>query len=163
MEAKVVKTTLAKHPDVPEPEKFELYTKPRRAAIIEALQPKEDDDPAKYRPGSFLSDAARHAGLSPSVVKGWLAHGEQYPNGPLGRFNREVLKLMAKRNDMKQAAMWELAYMKKDWQAIARLGEQDDPDTWARPKDNQGGNTTNIIDKLMIVHGNNPQSLTTGD
>lgn len=150
---------LAKH-DVPEPDKFELYTKPRRAAIIEALTPNETDEPEKYRPGSFLKDAARHAGVSPYVVEGWLAHGEQYPNGPLGRFNREVLKLIAKRNDMMQSAIWDLAHKSKRWEGIARLGEQADPDTWARPKDDTPKGNTTIIDKLLIVHGGNQSSLT---
>lgn len=148
----------------PAPEKFELYTRKRRAAIIEALTPKESDSPEGYKPASFISDAARHAGLSPGTLKAWLEHGESYPNGPLGRFNREVLKLIAHRNDMAQQAIWELAYRKKDWQGIARLGEQSDAETWGRPKD---GSTTNIqvniVQKLEEAHRASGNPLTPGD
>lgn len=163
MEAKVVKASkrVLRRSEIPDPERFQIYPKVRNV-ILAALRPNDTDEPEKYRPGSFISDAARHAGIPPDVLKSWIQHGEQYPNGPLGKFSKEVYKIIAERNDMKQAAMWELAYRKKDWQPIARLGEQDDPDTWTRPKENVG-NTTNIIDKLMIVHNANGNQLTTGD
>lgn len=148
---------------IPEPDRFELYTRKRRAAIIEALTPEETDSPEGYRPASFLSDAARHAGLHPRIVKAWLEHGESYPNGPLGRFNREVQKLIATRNDMHQRAIWDLAHKKKDWQGIARLGEQADAETWGRPKESTTNIQVNIVQKLDEAHRASGHPLTSGD
>lgn len=148
---------------VPTPDRFELYTRKRRSAIIEALSPEDSDTPESYKPASFLSDAARHAGLQPSTLRGWLEHGESYPNGPLGRFNREVQRLIAERNDMHQKAIWDLAHKKKDWQGIARLGEQADAETWGRPKESTTNIQVNIVQKLEEAHRASGHPLTPGD
>lgn len=137
---------------MPEPERFELYTKDRRRYLIDAL---ED--------GSFIPTAARHANIPPKVLHSWIDHGQRFPNGPLGRFSREVNKILAKRDDERRKAVWKLAHEKKDWQGIARLGEQDSPDTWRRPSEKSSSSVTvNIIDKLAVLHGDK-DTLTTGD
>lgn len=144
---------------VPRPLHFDLYTKKRRGAVMEALRPKEDKPT-----GSFLNDAARHAGISPRILKAWLEHGEMYPNGPLGRFNREVLKLIAEANDRIREDIYATANGKK-WEGLARIGEQFDPETWQRPSE-KGGTTVNvgisITDKLAEVHADTGTK-TTGD
>lgn len=147
---------------VPTPDRFELYTRKRRAAIIEALTPEGTDVPETFTPPSFINDAARHAGLQPSIVKAWLEHGQSYPNGPLGRFNREVQKLIAQRNDMIQKAIWVSAYKKK-WEGIARLGEQGDAETWGRPKEATTNIQVNIVQKLEEARRASGHPLTSGD
>lgn len=140
--------------EVPDPEKFELYTRKRREQIITALTEKR----------SFLSDAARHAGIPPRLLSAWLSHGEQYPKGPLGRFAREVRKIQAEHNDDLKQKVMDLAEAKKDWQGIARIGEQYDAETWSRPSEKSGTNVTvNIIDKLNQVHAEIGNPLTSGD
>jgi hypothetical protein len=146
---------------VPEPKGIELYNRERRQKIIDALT--DEGEGESLKPGSFITDAARHAGMKPEVLRAWIKHGEDYPSGPLGRFAREVNKLFAARNDARQKAIWELSHKKKDWMGITRLGEQDDPATWQRPAEGSNININiGIMQKLEKVHGE-VGSLTSGD
>lgn len=146
-------------PEIPPPENFALYTKERRKAIMEALTVKEGK-----LTGSFVKDAARHAGISPKLLQKWLEHGETYPNGPLGRFNREASKLIARSNDNLREQILVTAVEGKKWDGIARIGEQFDPSTWARPDGKSSTHVTvNIVDKLAVVHQQAGNPLTSGD
>lgn len=147
---------------IPQPDKVELYTRKRRANFLDAYNLKEVQ--GDKRLGSSFNDACRVAGWSPSIVRAWVEHGMEHPNSAVGKFAIEVNRIRKERNDYLRSKIEETGIASKKWEAFGRLGEQDDPESWTRPKEgSQTHVTVNIVDKLAVVHRDNGSPLTSGD
>jgi hypothetical protein len=168
LEGEVVEERPLTKAEIPSPPQKKLYTRKRREQIIKALKGGEVKTSAgkkavlKTQP--FLADAARFAGIPPSLLYAWLDHGRSYPAGPLGRFAAEVDRIRAEHNTDLKAKVEKLAEERKDWQGIARIGEQYDAESWQRPSEGKGTQiTVNIIDKLQAAHAADNKALAPGD
>ncbi len=131
-----------------------------RGEAVKTQTGQRSDLPTK----AFLSDAARFAGIPPGLLYAWLEHGRNHPSGPLGRFAADVDRIRAEHNTHLKAEVERLAKERKDWQGIARIGEQYDSESWQRPSEGKGTQVTvNIIEKLDAAHVADGKALTSGD